>query len=421
MVDVSETMAIEGIIAQFIGDVSRCSMELPHMSPAQRKHAKMVLEQYQELSSESYGFGKDRTLHLFKKSYSNESSTSRPSVKDMVASGAASAVSVKNTFIDDWSAPKEDLFVLKTMPAYLPQETVQCVMDGPVCKLDLSTVKDIECSTADPSTSPSAHSPASTSRDSLPDCFRLPPGLELEVQNTFVHFKDACADERQVQSMPGSMFTNCLLAETLTSRLDEAPIHTPTCSDNSKENAQDGAILAGTEIVIVGLSKCPSFNGMQGTVESFDEQSGRYSIRLASSVSGKQTAMLKRDNFQVIELEVGAEVVIEGLAKCPAFNDLVGTVQSFEESSGRYRILLHGNRTAMVKRDNLRLFSIAAGTEVVLEGLLKCPAFNGLKGIVQAFEAKSGRYNIMLSSPVGACKSTMVKRSNFRLAQGDGI
>merc|ERR1719284_2392618 len=99
-------------------------------------------------------------------------------------------------------------------------------MDGPVCKLDLSTVKDIDGSTAGPSTCPSDCSPASTSRDSLPDGFRLPPGLELEVQNTFVHFKEACADERQVQSMPGSMFTKCLLAEALNSQRAEVPTST---------------------------------------------------------------------------------------------------------------------------------------------------------------------------------------------------
>lgn len=413
----SESIAIETILTSFIGDATRSSMELPHMAPAQRKHAKLVLEQYPELSCESYGFGKDRTLHLFKRACSRDSVTTLQGVKDMMAGGVASAVSVKNTFIDDWTTPKEEPLLLRTLPAYLPEETVQCVMDGPVCKLDLSSVRDIDCSTVDPSSSPSDCSPASTFRDCLPDWFRLPPGLELEVQNTFVHFKGASADERQVQSMPGSMFRKCLLAESLSSQSAEGSACKSSKQSSACRSVEDSVLHVGAEIVIAGLSKCPSFNGLQGTVQSFDAQSGRYCILLACPpVCGSQTAMLKRENCQEISLEVGADVVIEGLEKCPEFNNLVGTVQSFEEQSGRYKVELPGKKTAMLKRGNLRLSSITAGTEVILEGLSKCPSFNGLRGTVQTFEEKCGRYSIVLSTPEGGCRSTMVKRSNFRLA-----
>jgi hypothetical protein len=417
MARASEAFSMEATIASFMGDASRCSMELPPMSPAQRKHAKAFLEHYPELSSESYGFGKDRKLHLFKRSSKDDSAPAGPSMRDVIAGGVGSAVNVKNTFIDDWTAPEEEPLALKTLPAYLPTNTVQCVMDGPVCKLDLSSVRDSDCSTADPCSSPSECSPASTARDSLPDWFRLPPGLELEVQNTFVHFKNTPVDERQVQSMPRSMFRKCLLLEALISQPEDTSAAPPPCPPAVNHEAEEGSLPVGTEIVIEGLSKCKSFNGLRGTVQSFDRQSGRYCILLACPpVCGAQTAMLKRENCRPIPLEAGAEVVIEGLAKCPAFNNLAGTVQSFEEQCGRYKVLLPGKETAMLKRENLRLAPLAVGTEVVLEGLSKCPAFNGLAGTVQSFEAQSGRYNIVLSSPVHGCRSTMVKRSNFRLA-----
>lgn len=101
MAIVPEMLTIETTIADFIQDAARQSMEFPNMTAAQRKHAKMVLEQYPELSSESYGFGKDRKLNVFKKAPSTQSSAT---ILDMIAGDATSVVNVKNTFIDDCQA-----------------------------------------------------------------------------------------------------------------------------------------------------------------------------------------------------------------------------------------------------------------------------------------------------------------------------
>jgi hypothetical protein len=199
---------------------------------------------------------------------------------------------------------------------------------------------------------------------------------------------------------------------------------------------EDSLLMPGDTVVIKGLSKCAEFNDLTGKVQSFDVQTGRYNILLALPLSGnKKTAMLKRENCQLLPLQVGTEVVIEGLSKCPTFNGLNGTVQCFDAQSGRYKVLLScpdfEGRTAMLKRDNCRLVSLGlpatavnqkegenklcSGAEVVIEGLSKHPAFNGLKGIVQTFEEQSGRYNILLASPVRGCRSTMVKQENLRL------
>lgn len=51
---------------------------------------------------------------------------------------------------------------------------------------------------------------------------------------------------------------------------------------------------------------------------------------------------------------LGAEVVIEGLIKAPGFNGASGTVQSWDAESGRYNVLLSGPRWAKIKSENLR-------------------------------------------------------------------
>jgi len=61
----------------------------------------------------------------------------------------------------------------------------------------------------------------------------------------------------------------------------------------------------------------------------------------------------------LMEYSLGTEVVIDGLLKAPAFNGAVGTIQSWDADSQRYDILLtcatpSGHRWAKVKSANLR-------------------------------------------------------------------
>jgi len=122
---------------------------------------------------------------------------------------------------------------------------------------------------------------------------RLPPGLELEVQNTFIHYKNPPVNERAVQSMPHSMFRQCLLMETLSDQPQKEQLQ----SDRPEESF---SLTASTEVVIEGLSKFPAFNGLQGTLQSLDEQTGRYTILLKSPVCGHKTAKVKRENFRLL-------------------------------------------------------------------------------------------------------------------------
>jgi len=61
---------------------------------------------------------------------------------------------------------------------------------------------------------------------------------------------------------------------------------------------------------------------------------------------------------------------------------------------------------------------LSSGTEVVIEGLTRAPAFNGRRGVIQSLDEEIGRYTILLSSPgsSGGRQWAKVKRENLRLA-----
>lgn len=299
---------IQAIITDFVADPTCLSIELPHMTTGQRKNTKKALEEYPELKCESFGFGKERKLHLFK------------------VTDGSSCISTKDTSVD-YSAPEPGITPdpeaaetesLVSHPT--PTNSVQCIMDGPVCKLDLTSIKDAvnrangwgeADSTVAPSSCPSDCSPASTFRG-IPPWFRLPPGLELEVQNTFIHYKKAPENQRAVQSMPHCMFQKCLLSEALSS---PEKVKVPDAADNfASPTAALAAIgeencspAAGTEVVIEGLSKFPDFNGLRGTLQSLDEESGRYNILLSSPVRGHKTVKVKRENFCIASASEGQQ------------------------------------------------------------------------------------------------------------------
>jgi len=99
---------LEAAIRQLLADPSSQSIDLPAtLTAAERKHAKQVVESHQGLTCESFGFGAERQLRIFKK----------PSANGGAAAGAPSGVSVKNTFIDDWVAKETpDTRAVQSMP-----------------------------------------------------------------------------------------------------------------------------------------------------------------------------------------------------------------------------------------------------------------------------------------------------------------
>jgi len=60
------TFDVEAAIGAFLADPQRSTLELPHMSTEDRKRARRLAERHAELTCESFGFGADRQLHIFK-------------------------------------------------------------------------------------------------------------------------------------------------------------------------------------------------------------------------------------------------------------------------------------------------------------------------------------------------------------------
>lgn len=112
----SDSFDVEKAIAALLADPDQDTLELPcSLSAEQRKQAKKTIEQHHDLKCESFGLGADRRMHIFKckagemkASYSERAS----------AECSPSSVSVKNTFIDDWTtdAPSADQRIVQSMP-----------------------------------------------------------------------------------------------------------------------------------------------------------------------------------------------------------------------------------------------------------------------------------------------------------------
>jgi len=307
-----EQIDVEGVIAEFVNDGARASLELPPMLASQRKHVKAIAETYPNLECQSFGMQMERCIHLFKKDSGKE----------------AGSVSVKNTFIDDWITPSGDddsvePVVFRSMPSQLSESPARLAASaGTTSKLDLSPISEgsPKLSRADSfsmgcwkQADQAAASPGNTGRRDVPG---LPTLLgNFQVRNTFIHIDDMSPDGRSIQSMPHDMFRQCLEEEMfqlgegsesdaqipaepahdgvwpVSSYFQTAPASAPSSPDK---------ILPGTQVIIQGLTKIPAFNGQSGIIERLDEVTGRYSVKLTTGGPGiPKFAKVKGDNLCV--------------------------------------------------------------------------------------------------------------------------
>jgi len=136
----------------------------------------------------------------------------------------------------------------------------------------------------------------------------------VNVKNTFIDdwidADIARADNRIVQSMPHNMFAQCLSAELAGDDAVETEMNHVTSSSMVTKEAgsrwaeepvlEEQVFDLGTQVMIEGLVKAPSFNGAIGVVQSWDAETGRYNVYLASATStGHRWAKLKAENLQL--------------------------------------------------------------------------------------------------------------------------
>lgn len=300
---------LEAMIEAFVADDSSESLELPRtLTAEQRKQAKKIADQNPKLKCESYGFGEERRLHLFKKE------------KDKVR--------VKNTFIDDWeagdNADAHAMFKsMPDMPIALLERTMErarAMREGtdaaPIVTPQKAATSSsgqgspTNCVSPDrsgPDRSPAGQSSAASSAPELPP---MPGGMQ--VRNTFIHIESVKDVDRIVKSMPHGMFRQCLEAElsaqnptsptgsTADSVAPMLPVPVSAVTDSGLP-VDETWMVPGTEVIIQGLIKLPDFNGLRGVVQSLDEASGRYDILLEDPAGqcGWRWVKVKSDNCRL--------------------------------------------------------------------------------------------------------------------------
>lgn len=228
-------------LAQFLADEERTSLELPHMTTGQRKSTKKLLESHPELRCESYGFGAERQLHIFKRraedaqEHSKEidvGSTSSPASEGTKNPGndrkstlpmAHEAIQVRNTFIH--------------FEATSDERAVQSMPHGMFKRSMLAEAADV----------PSGYDTPSTLDT---------PRAAIEPEAGLIPLGD---------------------------------VHT----------SQSSGLSVGALVIVEGLVKVPAFNGRSAVVQGWDEATGRYDILLASS-DGSQHAKIKEENLRMI-------------------------------------------------------------------------------------------------------------------------
>jgi len=314
---------IEALVAEFVRDPARSSLELPPMSAELRKKAKALVDQHPELKCESFGLGSERRLHLFK-----------AGVPAVASPLSASPVSVKNTFIDDW-APSEgsgdaELVQFRSMPVQLPAGAATSratppdspsKVSLPSClgQLDLSPISESTPKWPVDTGAGRAHGPVMfTQNQGLPRLLGGPgPKEGLQVRNTFLHYDCVPPDDRTVQSMPHDMFRRCLEEEAALRAAEAAakPMAAASAAPGPMRIAgsmlsvpapqpaqcsHEAMLVPGMHVVIQGLTKLPAFNGQRGVIEKFSEATGRYTVVLTAPVPGvPKNAKVKADNLLI--------------------------------------------------------------------------------------------------------------------------
>jgi len=338
-------------IEEFMADPSRDSLELPHMTTGQRKSARKLAEEHpEELKCESYGFGQDRQLHLFKRKQT--SLKVAPTHTNMLC--GTPAFSVKNTFIDDFSGEEREPIIFRSTPAPLNQQLLEALcskeVGSPASSDDVSTT--------------GSHSQAPSEGDSplgLGD-WQVPELSEgLQVRNTFIHIEESPVEERAIKSMPHGMFGQCLAEE----------------QHHLEENVQEAEPAGASGFLLAPLPQKATF--LLAPLLDIDS------------------------NFQSLP-----DKVVPPPSSPPTTLSTCIAPSTPPLPPPPYEALLPGDSP------QAKMGALQPGSQVILQGLIKLPAFNGQLASVEFWDAAAGRYAVSVKSEVGAVQQAMVRPDNLR-------
>lgn len=297
---------VSAAVSAFINDPGLATLELPaSLTPDQRKQAKKLADQHPGLKCESFGFGAERQLHLFK---------TRTPATGSLTQEARTAVRVKNTFIDDFVAAETSKGAEPIHCRSLPNRLYDAqAWEGVDEEGTPDQYMPIPGNQHSPLPNRSCASSSAVSES--PELPELPSSFKYTVRDTFIHIEaEPIAEaERVTQSMPSGVYQKQVEAE-LEMRRAAAAGHTAVAKVTETERvlkdmprepapAISEVLAPGTEVTIEGLVKMPVFNGLTGTVDSLDPETGRYNVLLdtpaaATSPGGSRWAKVKGENLR---------------------------------------------------------------------------------------------------------------------------
>jgi len=152
---------------------------------------------------------------------------------------------------------------------------------------------------------------------------------------------------------------------------------------NSRREQPAYALPVGTPVVIRGLVSAAQHNGKTGSVVAFDEVRLRYQVQVENSES------IISVRPQNLTQQCSIEVI--GLENKPELNGATGEVFNYQAKDGRYMVLLTAPKSVLsLQRRNCLLNQ---GTRVVLDGLTT-EKFNGEMARIVSVDRSKARYTV---------------------------
>ncbi|CAE8638578.1 unnamed protein product [Polarella glacialis] len=140
----------------------------------------------------------------------------------------------------------------------------------------------------------------------------------------------------------------------------------------------------GTAVVVRGLAKSPEHNGLSGKVLSWDDEKRRYEVELED----KSCVLLLRGQ----NITQRCRIEVCNLDSRPELNGRAGEIFDYDDEQGRYMVRLQDPSFAATLPRAKCLLS--AGTRVVVSGLSN-EHFNGKMARVLSVDRNAGRYTVL--------------------------
>mmetsp|Transcript_12376 Transcript_12376/g.28597 ORF Transcript_12376/g.28597 Transcript_12376/m.28597 type:complete len:294 (+) Transcript_12376:268-1149(+) len=161
------------------------------------------------------------------------------------------------------------------------------------------------------------------------------------------------------------------------------------------------AIPTGTTVSLKGLVSKPEKNGDRGEVTGYDPSTGRYVVQFEDT---EDTLKVKPSNL--LQHVHGKVFGLEG--KVELNNEKV-TIIAWDETQERYNVYVMKLRKCYsVRPSNIVLDSGSVGR---ITGLQSKPELNGKYGTINSFDNNTGRYDVQVSKD----KILRLKLDNIRL------